>query len=409
MGSLKKLLVLSIWNDPWSLGEGSGVPDEIHFIHRLRDAGVELHFLIPESADGKTRRGENGVHFHTYNNIFHKSRILPSPLRRLTIPYIYTCSVYREVRRVVEQVEPDVILGFSHFAIEPLSRIGRQKGIPTAVKLFGVMYLAWKDLPRLKRWWLNFDQERALKYPLDKYMVLNDGTMGDRALAANGIPGDKIEFLPNGMNMEWAGIEIDVAAERRGFGLPVDKILIVTMSRLIKLKRVDLLIEAVSKMSDEARDRASLVITGDGADKPALEEMSRTLGLAGMTHFTGAIPYDEMPRLLKSCDIFAATSELTNMSMPPCEAMLCGLPVAAFDVAGTSEAIRDGETGLLVENGDTCAMASTLDRLVLDSGIRENLGRGAAAYAAENFMSWDRRTARELKVLEELASRNNPG
>ncbi len=409
MGSLKRLLILSIWDDPWSLGEGSGVPDEQHFIRRFRDAGVELHFLIPESAGGAPRREEQGVHFHTYGNVFHKARILPPPARRLTIPYVYTCSVYGDVRRTVELVQPDVLLGFSHYAIEPLSRIGRQKGIPAAVKLFGVMFLAREDLTGLRRWWLNFDQERALKYPLDRYIVLNDGTMGDRALAARGIPAGKIEFLPNGMNMEWADIKTDIPRERAEFGLPIDRTLIVTVSRLVKLKRVDLLIEAVSRMSSEARDRAALVITGDGPERQGLEEMSRTLGLSGMTHFTGAVPYDSMPRLLKSCDIFAATGELTNMSMPPCEAMLCGLPVAAFDVAGTSESVRDGETGLLVENGDTRAMASTLDRLVLDSGLRENLGRGAAAYASENFMSWEQRTARELEILEELASESNPG
>ena len=181
------------------------------------------------------------------------------------------------------------------------------------------------------------------------------------------------------------------------------------MSRLVKLKRVDLLIAAVSKMSDEAKERAALVITGDGPDRPALEEMYRALGLAGMTHFTGAVPYDRMPRLLKSCDIFAATSELTNMSMPPCEAMLCGLPVAAFDVAGTAEGIRDGETGMLIENGDTGAMASALEKLVLDPGLRRELSSGAAAYAAGNFMSWEKRTARELDIIEQLAAENNPG
>ncbi len=408
MSSLKKLLILSIWDDPWSLGKGSGVPDELHFIRRFRDAGVELHFLIPEPADGSVRQGEEGVHFHTYGNVFHKARWIPSPARRLLIPLIYTCSVYGDLRRVVEEIGPDVLLGFSHYAIEPLSRIGRQKGIPSAVKLFGVMYLARTDLPGLRRWWLNFDQERALRYPLDKYIVLNDGTMGNRALESQGIPAEKIEFLPNGMNIDWADLEIDIPAERAGFGLPADKTLIATMSRLVKLKRVDLLIAAVSKMSDEAKERSALVIIGNGPDRQALEEMSRALGLDGMTHFTGAVPYDRMPRLLKSCDIFAATSELTNMSMPPCEAMLCGLPVAAFDVAGTAEGVRDGETGMLIENGDTAAMASALGKLVLDQGLRDELGRGAAAYAAGNFMSWENRTARELDIIERLAAENDP-
>jgi glycosyltransferase involved in cell wall biosynthesis len=408
LGSLKKLLILSIWDDPWSLGKGSGVPDELHFIRRLRDAGVELHFLIPETASGSGRQDEDGVFFHTYGNIFHRARFLPSPVRRLLIPMIYTCSVYGDLRRTVEETGPDALLGFSHYAIEPLSRIGRQKGIPAAVKLFGVMYLARNDLPGIRRWWLNFDQARALKYPLDRYIVLNDGTMGDRGLAAHGVPAGKIEFLPNGMNMEWAEMEIDVTAERTEYGLPLDRTLIVTVSRLVKLKRVDLLLDAVSRMSEEARGKTALVIVGDGTDRAALEEMACALGLTGMTFFTGAIPYDGMPRLLRSCDIFAATSELTNLSMPPCEAMLCGLPVAAFDVAGTAEGVRDGETGILIENGDTKAMASALDRLVLDADLRACLGRGAAMYASENFMSWEDRTARELEILERLASEYSP-
>ena len=61
MGELRKLLILSIWNDPWSLGEGSGVPDERYFIRRLVDAGIELHYLIPESVDGSEGVGVVGV------------------------------------------------------------------------------------------------------------------------------------------------------------------------------------------------------------------------------------------------------------------------------------------------------------------------------------------------------------
>jgi len=408
LGDLKRLLILSIWDDPWSLGEGSGVPDERHFIERFREAGVELHFLIPEPEGSTSRRDRDGVYFHTYGNVFRKARVLPSPARRIVIPYIYTCSVYGDLCRTVEEVDPDVLLGFSHYAIEPLSRLGRQKGIPAAVKLFGVMYLSREDIPGPRRWWLNFDQERALRHPLDMYIVLNDGTMGDRALISRGIPEEKIAFLPNGMNIGWAGMDVDVPRERSGFGLPGDRTLIVTVSRLVRLKRVDLLLEAVSRMSAEAKDGSALVIAGDGPDRPALEDKARALGIAGMTRFTGAVPYDSMPRLLKSCDIFAATSELTNMSMPPCEAMLCGIPVAAFDVAGTADGVRDGETGILVENGDTGAMAAALDRLVLDPGLRADLGRGAASYASANFMSWEKRTALELDILERLASSHGP-
>jgi glycosyltransferase involved in cell wall biosynthesis len=84
--------------------------------------------------------------------------------------------------------------------------------------------------------------------------------------------------------------------------------------------------------------------------------------------------------------------------------MLCGLPVAAFDVAGTSEGVIDGETGLTAAYGDTAALAAALESLVLDEAMRDRLGRGAADWASRNLMSWEDRTARELEILEELAS-----
>jgi len=89
LGILRRLLILSIWDDPWSLGEGSGVPDERHFIETFREAGVELHFLIPEPAGHDTRKGGDGVYFHTYGNVFRKARVLPPPVRRVVLPYIY--------------------------------------------------------------------------------------------------------------------------------------------------------------------------------------------------------------------------------------------------------------------------------------------------------------------------------
>ena len=146
MGNLRKILILSIWDEQWSLGEGSGVPDERHFIDRLREAGVELHFLIPESPTGNGRKKIDGVHFHTYGNVFHRARLLPRPVRRLTLPHLFTLAVYGDLRRAVEKIRPDVVLAFSHLSIEPVSRVGRQMGVPTACKLFGVMYLGREDI-----------------------------------------------------------------------------------------------------------------------------------------------------------------------------------------------------------------------------------------------------------------------
>lgn len=400
---LGRILILSIWEDVWSLGDGGGVPDELLFVRALIERGAEVHQMIPEPPRGLEGRGGAGLVYHAYPNIFRRAGFLPKKVRRVVLPFVYTGTVLDRLRRLVRETGPDLLLGFSHYSIEPVSVVARETGVPAAVKLFGVMYLGRQGLPRAHGWWLNFDQRRALRHPVDRYIVLNDGTMGDRALAANGVPPEKITFLPNGMDMTWSALPVDRAVQRRAFGLPPDRVLLCTVSRLVPLKRIGFLLEAAARISPTLRERIAVVIGGDGSERPRLEALARRLGIKRDTYFTGALAYRDVPLLLKSCDVFAATSDLTNMSMPPCEAMLCGLPVVAFDVAGTSEAVRDGETGLLVPYGDTDGLARALERIAGDAELRERLGRGAARFAAGHLMSWGERIAVELEVLDALA------
>ncbi len=90
------------------------------------------------------------------------------------------------------------------------------------------------------------------------------------------------------------------------------------------------------------------------------------------------------------------------MSLPPCEAILCGVPVVAFDVCGTSEMIRDGVSGLLVEDGDIDGLAGKIELLVGDEGTRRELGRSAARFAEKHLVGWDERIEAELEVLKGL-------
>lgn len=98
----------------------------------------------------------------------------------------------------------------------------------------------------------------------------------------------------------------------------------------------------------------------------------------------------------------AGTNELTNMSLPPCEAILCGVPVVAFDNSGTSEVVRNGEAGLLVRDGDVRHLAGRLRELIEDDGLRERLSRQAAEFGREYLVSWEERIRVELESLEKL-------
>ena len=397
---LKKILILSIWENLWSLGEGCGVPDELHFSNKLQSAGIETFLLKPKSTGHTDDHEQIGITTYTYPNIVSSCEKMPGPIARSLISIYFPYKVTDRLKSIAAMIKPDLILGFAHQSIKPISEVGRKLGIPAVVKLFGVMQLGREKLSLLKYWYSNFDQINSLRYPVDHYIVLNDGTLGNKALTSRGIPENRVSFLQNGMNLEWAEMKIDRREIRGSMGLPENDILIVTLSRFIKLKRIDHLLKAAARISKETMKKVSFVIAGDGPGKQYLIEKTKTLGLEKRVYFTGAVPYDRVPELLKACDIFAGTSELTNMAMPTCEAMLCGLPVVAYNVAGTSEVVRDGETGLLVENSNIDAFAGKLSLLINDDELRQRLSRKAASFSREYFVDWADRVEQEMKVLK---------
>jgi glycosyltransferase involved in cell wall biosynthesis len=404
MSGLKKVLVLSIWEDVWSLGGEGGVADELHFIRHLNERGVELDFLVPEPVEkGRFPCGERLI-YHTYPNIFSRYAWAPKLVKRLVWPSSFRRAVTGRLRSLARETKPDILLGFTYYSLGPLERIGRELGIPTAVKMFGVMYLDRFDYPRMKYWWKNFEQLSALKHPVDLYIVLNDGTRGKTSLTRLGIPEEKITFLPNGMDTGWADVTVDRSKVQKELHLPEDRMLVVTFSRLVRSKRVDQFLEAASLLDSESRRKIALVVGGDGPERPALERRAGRLGLDVI--FTGVIPHRKVVDFLKASDIFVGTNELTNMSLPPCEAILCGIPVVAFDNSGTSEVVRDGETGLLASEGDVEELSRKLARIINDGELRRRLSEGAAAFGRTHFVSWDDRISMEAEALESLLDRS---
>lgn len=406
---MKRILILSIWDNIWSLGEGCGVAEEIEFIKYFTSRGIELHFMIPAPAEKQETLDDGLLSYHYYPNIFRSFEHLPAIAKRFLWLTLFPLVTVRRLRRLAAELGPDLLMGFTHYTLHPMHRVGKELGIPAVAKLFGVMYLDRFEFPKLKYLWKSFDQLIALRSTVDHYIVLNDGTRGKMALTRLGVPGAKISFLLNGMDMSWADLDVNRDEARKALGLPREDKLVVTFSRLVKSKRIELFLRAASLIDRRLMENVTLVVGGDGPERGKLEREAREFGLGGKVAFTGVLPYREIPCLLKACDIFVGTNELTNMSMPPCEAILCGVPVVAFDVSGTSEMIRDGETGLLVPDGDIGGLAEKIGLLLEDEGLRSELGRRAAEFARDHFVSWDERLGNELDTLEGLLKSEPPG
>jgi glycosyltransferase involved in cell wall biosynthesis len=100
-------------------------------------------------------------------------------------------------------------------------------------------------------------------------------------------------------------------------------------------------------------------------------------------------------------DVFVLPSLSEGLPTVVCEAMNCGLPVVATAVDGTPEAVRDGETGLLVPPRDPAALADALGRLLDDADLRGRMAEAALRIGREEY-TWDANARRMTAIYEGL-------
>jgi glycosyltransferase involved in cell wall biosynthesis len=93
----------------------------------------------------------------------------------------------------------------------------------------------------------------------------------------------------------------------------------------------------------------------------------------------------DIPALLRTADVFVLSSRWEGLPLAIIEAMMSGLPVVGTRVGGVAEVMVDGETGLLVPPKDPEALASALNRLLEDAGLRRQMGEAGRRRALDRF------------------------
>lgn len=179
------------------------------------------------------------------------------------------------------------------------------------------------------------------------------------------------------------------------------------VGRLVPVKGVEHLIRACASL-----EGMTLVIVGDGPERPALERLASRHGggtggdAKGQVLFVGQLGAKERDAWLHAADLLVCPSlELPDgrtESAPVVllEAMASGLPVVASRVGGNPELIQHGTSGILVPPADVSALRTALAALQADEELRRRLGREAIQVARQH--SWDHVGARLRRLLEDL-------
>lgn len=159
---------------------------------------------------------------------------------------------------------------------------------------------------------------------------------------------------------------------------PNGNIVVGSVGRLDLMKAHDILLRAITKV-----EGVRVVILGEGEQRPALEKLAIDLGVRDQIDLLGWV---ENPRAyLPEFDVIALPSRSEGFPLAVVEAMLAARPVVATRVGSVSEAVTDGETGILLDKDDIDGLAAALCRLRDDPALRVQLGKRGREVAVNRF------------------------
>lgn len=247
---------------------------------------------------------------------------------------------------------------------------------------------AFDELPwPLAAYTYALEQPIARVYRHSSFWALSESTAAD--LRARGIANDRITIIYPGFDEE---LLRPIAVEK------TSQPSLIYVTRLKRYKRVDLPIAAVARLRAEFPG-LRLFVTGRGDHEAELRQLATSLGVADAVEFTGFVTEERKHELLQQAWLGVQTSTIEGWGLGVIEAGACGTPTVASNSPGLCEAVRDGETGVLVPHGDINALVAALRRLLTNHSERRRLGANAREWARQ--LSWEREAERALTFLRE--------
>jgi len=388
------LLILSPWPSLYSMGRG-GTPVGADLVEALLAAGYTLDFVAPENRVWNWMPDHERLRVHRFRD---PSSLVPGYLGQ------WVTLLLRTVRLTLKSLQvarvhgrPGLVYAFSSHAIPATVCCGMLFRRPTIGALFGTFLYPYlgRRLELLRR----LDEVLAFKSPLDRLVILNDGTCGDEVARALRVPQERIRFWMHGLDLDACSAAMDASA-RSELGIS-ERPLVVSTSRLVGWKHVERILHAAPTVLMERPD-AEFVFSGDGPEREALEDLARKLSIDHAVRFLGALDRDVNLRLIASADVFCALYDFSCVGVALLEALGCGVPAVVADTGATRDFVEDGINGFIVPPDDPSATAAAIGRLLADSELRARLGGQARRRAEERFLRPEERSALELETIADL-------
>jgi phosphatidylinositol alpha-1,6-mannosyltransferase len=244
---------------------------------------------------------------------------------------------------------------------------------------------------------------RAVGDRVDVLTYLGEYTRSRIAAALHPAAAARMRQLTPGVDPAVFRPDADGTAVRERLGL-AGRPVVVSVSRLMPRKGQDMLIRTLPQVRD-AVPGAALLLVGGGPDRTRLTRLAQRSGVAEHVVMTGSVPLPELPAYYAAGDVFAMPCRTRHLGLDVeglgivyLEASATGLPVVAGRSGGAPDAVRPGETGVVVDGTDERQVAHALERLLLDPDQRARLGAAGRAWVSEQW-TWEHAVRRLQHLL----------
>ena len=253
-----------------------------------------------------------------------------------------------------------------------------------------------------ERWWKNklyIALEAKAAKVSDKIFAVAQA-MIEQSLAVGIGKREQYQVVYSGMELERflnAERENDL---RRDLGIPEDAKVVGTVARLFPLKGYEELMKVIPSLAATRQDLYFLFV-GNGSMMDEIRQWAAAQGLAERIRFAGLVPPHEVCRYVALMDIAVHLSLKEGLPRVAVQALAEGKAVVAYDLDGTPEVVRTGETGVLISPLDWQAAADAVCRLLDSPEELKRMGENGRALVRELF-PWKRMSDILLEDYKQL-------
>lgn len=299
---------------------------------------------------------------------------------RLAVKSKHDPKHYFQLKKIIKEEHPDIL--HAHIWNPASGRYAYLAAQSTKIPFIITEHDPFKLSP-LK----DFFKKRFLKYVTKIVAISNN----NKKLLSELYPEhkQKITVINNGLDITWWQSQLlrftdeDLKhIKREIFHCKENTLIVTAVAELHERKGIKYLINAAPEVIKKFPN-TKFIIIGDGPARTDYENLIKKLDLKNSIHLTGR--QKEIPKLLKSSNIFVLPSIREGFGMVNLEAMITPLPIIATKAGGIPEVVEDGTTGILVNTESSEELAKALEKLISDPNLREKFALAGHSRVIKNF------------------------